>query len=98
MVIFLVGKFIGGLNPLKSVNHIPAAGADQDKRFVHKWPGFLHRIGPPQVILAMAITDAGVAWLAALSKLQQIEICNSPQVSRNSTKLFREGVRVHYSG
>jgi len=46
----------------------------------------------------MAITDAGVAHLAALPELQQIEIYNSPKVSRNITRLFRETVRVYYSG
>ena len=42
----------------------------------------------------MAITDAGVAYLTALPRLQQIEIYNSPQVSRETTRLFREDVRV----
>jgi hypothetical protein len=46
----------------------------------------------------MAITDGGVAHLAALPRLQRIEIHNSPKVSRNITQLFRETVRVHYSG
>jgi hypothetical protein len=46
----------------------------------------------------MAITDAGVAHLAALPQLQRIEIHNSPRVSRNVIQLFRESVRVHYSG
>jgi hypothetical protein len=46
----------------------------------------------------MAITAAGVAHLAALPRLQQIEIHSSPKVSRNITKLFRENVRVLYSG
>ena len=46
----------------------------------------------------MAITDAGVTHLAALPRLQRIEIHNSPKVSRNITQLFRDTVRVHYSG
>ena len=46
----------------------------------------------------MAITDAGVAHLAALPRLQRIEIHNSPKVSRNLTQFFREGVRVRWSG
>lgn len=46
----------------------------------------------------MAITDAGVAHLAALPKLQQVEIYNSPHVSQNITRLFREAVRVRYAG
>ncbi|MGH9672860.1 MAG: hypothetical protein ACRD44_06725, partial [Bryobacteraceae bacterium] len=46
----------------------------------------------------VAITDAGVAHLAALPKLQQIEIYNSPKVSPNIKQLFRETVRVLYSG
>ena len=46
----------------------------------------------------MAITDAGVAHLAALPGLRRIEIYNSPKVSRNITRLFRETVRVRYSG
>jgi hypothetical protein len=46
----------------------------------------------------MAITDAGVTHLAALPRLQRIEIYNSPKVSRNITQLFRDTVRVHYSG
>ncbi len=46
----------------------------------------------------MAITDAGVVHLAALPRLQRIEIYNSPKVSRNIRQLFRETVRVHYSG
>jgi hypothetical protein len=46
----------------------------------------------------MSITDAGVARLAALPRLQQIEIHNSPKVSRSIIQLFREGVDVHYSG
>jgi hypothetical protein len=46
----------------------------------------------------MAITDAGVAHLAALPKLRQIEIYSSPKVSANVRGLFRETVRVHYSG
>ncbi len=46
----------------------------------------------------MAITDAGVAHLAALPRLQRIEIYNSPEVSRRIMQLFRETVRVNYSG
>ena len=46
----------------------------------------------------MAITDAGVAHLASLPRLQRIEIYNSPKVSRNMTNVFRETVQVHYSG
>jgi hypothetical protein len=46
----------------------------------------------------MAITDAGVAHLAALPRLQRIEIHGSPKVSKNITQLFRESVRVDYSG
>jgi hypothetical protein len=46
----------------------------------------------------MAITDAGVAHLAGLPKLQQIEIYNSPKVSRSIKQLFRDTVRVHYTG
>jgi hypothetical protein len=46
----------------------------------------------------MAITDAGVAHLAALPELQRIEIHNSPKVSRRITQLFRDTVQVHYSG
>jgi len=44
------------------------------------------------------ITDVGVAHLAALPRLQQIEIYNSPNVSSKIRQLFRETVRVHYSG
>jgi hypothetical protein len=46
----------------------------------------------------MAITDAGVAHLAGLPKLQQIEIYNSPKVSQSIKRLFRDTVRVHYTG
>jgi hypothetical protein len=46
----------------------------------------------------MSITDAGVTHLAALPKLQRIEIHGSPKVSRTVMRLFREGVDVHYSG
>jgi hypothetical protein len=46
----------------------------------------------------MAITDAGVAHLAGLPRLRQIEIYNSPKVSSKVRQLFRESVRVHYSG
>jgi hypothetical protein len=46
----------------------------------------------------MSITDAGVAHLAALPRLQRIEIHNSPKVSRSVTQLFRQGVDVRYSG
>ncbi len=46
----------------------------------------------------MAITDAGVAHLAGLPKLQQLEIYNSPKVSQNIKQLFRDTVRVHYTG
>ena len=45
-----------------------------------------------------AITDAGVANLAALPRLQRIEVHSSPNVSRKIRQLFRESVRVHYSG
>ena len=46
----------------------------------------------------MALTDAGVAHLAALPRLERIEIYSSPKVSRNIARLFRDTVRVHYSG
>jgi hypothetical protein len=46
----------------------------------------------------MALTDAGVARLAALPRLERIEIYSSPKVSRNIAQLFRDAVRVHYSG
>ena len=46
----------------------------------------------------MALTDAGVAHLAALPRLAQIEIYSSPKVSRKIAQLFRDTVRVHYSG
>ena len=46
----------------------------------------------------MSITDAGVARLASLPRLREIAIHQSPKVSRKITQLFREGVRVRYSG
>jgi hypothetical protein len=46
----------------------------------------------------LAITDTGVAHLTALPRLERIEICSSPNVSRNITQIFRDTVRVHYSG
>ena len=46
----------------------------------------------------MKITDAGVAHLAALPRLQRIEIYNSPNVSQKISQLFRETVQVRYSG
>ncbi len=42
----------------------------------------------------MAITEAGVAHLARLPKLRELEIHNSPHVSAGIARLFREGVRV----
>ena len=42
----------------------------------------------------MALTDAGVAHLVALPRLQRIEIYSSPKVSRNIAQLFRDTVRV----
>lgn len=46
----------------------------------------------------MAITDSGVGHLTHLPKLRQIEIYGSPKVSPNIKRLFRDGVRVFYSG
>ena len=46
----------------------------------------------------MGLTDAGVTHLARLPRLGRIEIHSSPKVSRNITKLFRDTVRVYYSG
>jgi hypothetical protein len=45
----------------------------------------------------MALTDAGVAHLALLPNLQQLEIHNSPKVSPEVRRFFRETVRVLYS-
>lgn len=44
------------------------------------------------------VTDAGVANLTRLPRLRQLEIYNSPKVSRAIMGLFPEGVRVCYSG
>jgi len=46
----------------------------------------------------MGITDTGVSALTRLPRLRQVEIYNSPKVSQEVVKLFREGVRVSYSG
>ena len=46
----------------------------------------------------MALTDAGVANLAALPWLEQIEIYSSPNVSRNIAQPFRDTLRAQYSG
>jgi hypothetical protein len=46
----------------------------------------------------MGLSDAGVAHLAALPRLERIEIYGSPKVSRKIAQLFRDTVRVHYSG
>jgi hypothetical protein len=42
----------------------------------------------------LALTDAGVAHLASLPKLRELEIHNSPHVSAGIGRLFRDGVRV----
>jgi hypothetical protein len=46
----------------------------------------------------MGLTDAGLAYLTALPRLERIEIYGSPKVSRNIVQMFRDTVRVHYSG
>jgi len=60
--------------------------------------GRMHSLEHLEFWQCMGLTDAGVAHLAALPKLEQIEIYSSPKVSRNITKLFRDSVRVRYSG
>ena len=42
----------------------------------------------------IALTDAGVAHLARLPGLRELEIYNSPKVSGGVRKLFRDSVRV----
>lgn len=44
----------------------------------------------------MALTDAGVANLAALPWLEQIEIYSSPKVSRNIAQPFRDTLRAQF--
>ncbi|MFN7919485.1 MAG: hypothetical protein U0Q16_05275 [Bryobacteraceae bacterium] len=46
----------------------------------------------------VSITDAGVAQLAALPGLKELEIHSSPRVSPQVARLFRNGVRVVCSG
>jgi hypothetical protein len=46
----------------------------------------------------MLLTDAGFASVASLPALQRVEVHGSPNVSPNITRLFRDAVRVQYSG
>jgi hypothetical protein len=43
------------------------------------------------------VTDAGLPFLAALPRLREITLDGLPQVTRQGTSVFREGVRVKYS-
>ena len=63
-------------------------------RSLDRWKRFEHL----EFWQCMKITDAGVAHLAALPRLQRIEIYNSPNVSQKISQLFRETVQVRYSG